>query len=253
VNVYAEDQGTGEAVVLAHAGVTDSRIWDLAVPALISHGYRVIRYDLPGYGRSARPTQPYSLVELALRLLDDAKLETVHWVGLSQGGATGADLALAAPHRLKSLSLVAPGLSGYQWPPREHSAAMIAADARGDAHGVAVEILRRWGPMSFGPDGELIVDPAAQTLLAQTDWFQVEEDFELEEPSAVERLGEIDVPTLVVLGDRDEHTITDIGNLYAAAIPNARLEMIPGADHLLPWRVPEQLHALLLDHLAANK
>ena len=80
-----------------------------------------------------------------------------------------------------------------------------------------------------------------------------EEDFQREEPSAVERLGEIDVPTLVVLGDRDEHTITDIGNLYAATIPNARLEMIPGADHLLPLRVPQRLHELLLDHFGAGR
>ncbi|GIH02088.1 alpha/beta hydrolase [Rhizocola hellebori] len=253
MDVYVEDQGTGEAVILAHAGVTDSRIWDLAVPALLGRGYRVIRYDLPGYGRSPRPTEFFSLVELALRVLDDAKVDVAHWVGLSQGGATGADVALAAPHRLKSLSLVAPGLSGYQWPPREYSAAMIAADERGDAHGVAVEVLRRWGIMSFDADGELIADPASQTLLDQADWLNTEEDFQREEPSAVERLGEIAAPTLVVLGDRDVDTITDIGNLYAATIPNARLEMLTGADHLLPLRVPERLHALLFEHLEASK
>ncbi len=253
MDVYVEDQGAGEAVVLAHAGVTDSRIWDLAVPVLVANGYRVIRYDLPGHGRSPDPTEYFSLVELALRVLDDAGVARAHWVGLSQGGATGADLAIAAPDRLISLSLVAPGLSGYPWPPREHSEATLSAYERGDGHTVAVEILRRWGPMSFGANGEVIDEPAAHTLLEQAKHFMAEEDFEREEPSALERLGEIAVPTLIVLGDRDEHTITDIGDIYAAAIPNAKRHMLADADHLLPMRVPEQLHALLLEHLEASK
>src|SRR5919108_627148 len=50
------DGGAGEPVVLAHAGVTDRRIWDAAVPALVAAGYRAIRYDMPGYGLSPRPS-----------------------------------------------------------------------------------------------------------------------------------------------------------------------------------------------------
>ncbi len=251
VEIYVEDQGEGETVVLAHAGVTDCRVWDLAVPMLAAQGYRVIRYDLPCYGRSPRPAEPVSLVSVALRVLDDAQVDRAHWVGLSQGGATGADLALAAPGRLRSLSLVAPGLSGYEWPPREPTAAMLSAYEAGDARGVATEVLRRWGPMSFDADGQVIDEPAARVVLDQAGVFMMEDELEIEEPSAVPRLGEITAPTLVVLGDRDEQSITDIGHLYAAKIPGARLQMLAGADHLLPLRVPQQLGDLLLEHLAA--
>ncbi|HCT80335.1 MAG TPA: alpha/beta hydrolase [Micromonosporaceae bacterium] len=252
MNTFLEDRGKGEPVVLAHAGVTDSRIWDLAVPLLLDAGYRVIRYDLPGYGRSEAPTKPYSLVELALRLLDESGLEAVHWVGLSQGGATGVDLTLAHPERIKTLALVAPGLSGYDWPKSVNREAMEAAYLRGDAHGLAVEVLRRWGPMSFASTGEVLDEPAAKIVLEQAGWFMAEDDFEIEEPSAVDRLGEIRVPTLIVLGEQDEATITDIGRIYAEGIPGAQSVTLAGADHLLPLRVPEQLHPLLLEHLGRS-
>lgn len=249
-DIYVEDGGAGEPVVLAHAGVTDSRIWDLAVPVLQDAGYRTIRYDSPGYGRSARPSGPQSLVANAQRVLDSVGIESAHWVGLSQGAATGVDLALAAPARVRSLALVAPGLSGYSWPRAENMDAMEAAYERGDARGLAVEFLRRWGPLSFDANGNVIDEPASRVLLEQADWF-MEDDLEIDEPSALERLGDIKIPTLIVLGDRDETSITDIGHLYAKGIAGSRLEVLAAADHLLPLRVPEALHPLLLGHLAA--
>jgi 3-oxoadipate enol-lactonase len=97
VTLHIDDEGQGEPVVLAHAGVTDRRIWDAAVPALVAAGYRAIRYDLPGHGLSPRPTRPHSLVADALDVLAATGVESVHWVGLSQGAATGVDVALAHP------------------------------------------------------------------------------------------------------------------------------------------------------------
>jgi 3-oxoadipate enol-lactonase len=238
MRLHVEDHGAGDPVVLAHAGVTDRRVWDLTMPALLDAGYRVIRYDAPGYGLSPMPTEPYSLVRVALEVLDEAGLESVHWVGLSIGAATGADLAIAAPARVRSLSLVAPGLSGYEWPPPSPPVEDV------------VGVLRRWGPMSFDAQGNVIDELASRVVLDQADLFDSEVDYELAEPSALDRLGEIAVPTLIVLGDRDEYTITDIGNLYAAGIPGSRLVILAGADHLLPLRVPGQLNSLLLAHFA---
>jgi pimeloyl-ACP methyl ester carboxylesterase len=251
MTLHYDDEGQGDPVVLAHAGVTDRRIWDAAVPALVAAGYRVVRYDAPGYGRSPRPAGPHSLVADAVSVLDAAGLDSVHWVGLSMGGATGVDLCLAHPGRIRSLTLVAPGMSGYDWPTLPGYDDRVAAAERGDARGLAVEILRLWGPMSFdAPGGPRADDAAAAVLLDQADWFLADEDDEIEEPPAEPRLGEIAVPTLVVLGDRDVDAITDIGQRYARGIPGARLVTLTPADHLLPLRVPDELHALLLEHLA---
>jgi 3-oxoadipate enol-lactonase len=249
--LHVEDSGTGEPVVLAHAGVTDRRIWDLAVPALLDSGYRVIRYDAPGYGRSPRPVGPHSLVADALAVLGAADVDSVHWIGLSQGAATGVDLALANDERIRSLALIAPGMSGYDWPQLPGFDRRRAAAERGDAYGLAVEVLRLWGPMSFDEVGQVRPDdPAAAVLLDQADWF-IGDDDEIEEPPAEPRLGEISVPTLVVLGDRDVESIADIGRRYQQGIPGARLVTLAPADHLLPMRVPDQLHPMLLEHLAS--
>jgi 3-oxoadipate enol-lactonase len=251
--LHIEDQGAGEPVVLAHAGVTDRRVWDLTVPALLDAGYRVIRYDAPGYGLSPLPPEPYSMVEIARRVLDQTRSGPVHWVGLSGGAATGADLALAEPSLVRSLSLVAPGISGYEWPSTHPlRAAMEAAYERGDGPGLAVEVLRRWGPMSFDAQGNVIDGLASRVVLDQAGWFMSDVDYELAEPSALDRLASIAVPTLIVLGDRDEQTITEIGNLYAAGISGSRLVTLAGADHLLPLRVPGELNALLLEHFSAT-
>src|SRR5439155_5460249 len=145
----------------------------------------------PGYGRSPRPTGPHSLVADALEVLAATGVESVHWVGLSQGAATGVDVALSHPGRIRSLALIAPGISGYDWPDLPGQDDREAAWERGDSAGLAVEILRLWGPMSFDPTGQLRADdPAAAVVLDQADWFMQDEE-ESEEPAAEPRLGEI--------------------------------------------------------------
>lgn len=250
VTMHIDDEGTGEPVVLAHAGVTDRHIWDRLVPVLRDSGFRVIRYDAPGYGLSPRPTGPHSLVGDALAVLEATGVASAHWIGLSQGSATGVDLAIAHPGRIRSLALIAPGMSGYDWPELPgHERRMTVAES-GDAGAFAVEMLRLWGPLSFDENGEPRADdPAARTLLDQADWLLGGEDDEIEGPAAEPRLGEIEVPTLIVLGDTDLPEITDIGHRLAHGIRGSRLVMLSEADHLLPLRRPDRLHPLLLEHL----
>ena len=242
------DDGSGEPVLLLHAGVTDSRVWDTTVPLLVGAGYRAIRYDTRGYGRSPASAGSFSLVADALAVLDAVGVPAAHFVGLSQGAATSVDVALAAPDRVRTLTLIGPGLSGYEWPRLPGFARRLAAAERDDAHGLALEIARLWAPMSFEVAGADPDDPAARIVREQAEAFMANEQ-EIEEPSAIPRLGEITAPTLVVLGDRDLDAVATIGRLLADRIPAARLVTLTGADHILPLRVPDRLHALLVPHL----
>ncbi len=307
--IYAEETGAGPAVLLLHAGVADRRVWDLVAPSLAAAGYRVIRYDMRGFGRSAPATGPHSLIDDAHAVLTAAGEETAHFVGLSQGAATSVDTALAHPGRVRSLTLVAPGLTGYPWPRLPGFARRMAAAEAGDAHGLAVEIARLWAPLSFvdasapnmaaprttaphtgaphttaphtapphtapphttaphtapphtatagqnqpGAAAPAVGHPrdiAAQIIVDQAEAF-MRDELEIEEPSAVERLGEITAPTLVVLGAADVAPVSEIGALLAGGIPGARRVTISGADHMLPLRVPERLVELLVPHLAS--
>jgi pimeloyl-ACP methyl ester carboxylesterase len=245
--LHGQDDGTGEPVLLLHAGVTDSRVWETTAPLLASAGYRAIRVDNRGFGHSPRSDKPFSLVADAIAVLDALDLPAAHFVGLSHGAATSVDTALAAPARVRTLTLVAPGLSGYAWPPLPGVHRRIAAGERDDAYGLALEIARLWAPMSFD-DSDNPTDPAAMVVREQASVFMCEE-MEIDEPAATPRLGEIAAPTLVVLGDRDLAAVEQIGRLLAGEIPGARLVTLTGADHLLPLRIPDRLHALLLDHL----
>jgi 3-oxoadipate enol-lactonase len=241
-----EGDGDGEPVLLLHAGVTDSRVWEVTARLLVGAGYRVIRYDSRGFGRSTPSAAPFSLVADALAVLDAIGVPAAHLVGLSQGAATSVDLALRAPHRVHTLTLVAPGLSGYEWPRLPGFERRLAAAERDDAHGLALEIARLWAPISFDhtDDPE---DLAAAVVREQAEVFMADE-MEVAEPSALPRLGEITAPTLVVLGDRDVDAVAGIGRLLSDGIPGATLVTVTGADHILPLRAPDRLHALLVDH-----
>jgi pimeloyl-ACP methyl ester carboxylesterase len=253
--IHAERTGPpgADAVLLLHAGVADRRVWDRVVAPLAAAGYDVVRYDMRGYGRSLPATEPHSLVADALAVLDAAGVDAAHFVGLSQGAATGVDTALAHPGRVRSLTLVAPGLTGYEWPRLPGFAGRMAAAEAGDTHGLALEIARLWAPLSFGAGagaggGKGECDAAAKIILDQAEQF-MRDELEIEEPSAIGRLGEIGAPTLVVLGDSDVEPITDIGRILTEGIPGARCETLPRADHMLPLRVPEELTRLLLAHM----
>jgi 3-oxoadipate enol-lactonase len=262
--IHAEHAGSvdAEAVLLLHAGVADRRVWDDVIHPLAAAGYHVIRYDMRGHGRSPAATEPHSLVADALAVLDTATGRDggrAHFVGLSQGAATSVDAALAHPERVASLTLAAPGLSGYEWPRLPGFAERMAAAEADDTHGLALAIARLWAPLSFGGGtgdslaGDSLAagrDRAARIILDQAEQFMRDEQ-EIEEPSAIPRLGEITAPTLIVLGDSDVAPIAEIGALLAAAIPGARSETVAGADHMLPLRTPERLTALVLAHLAA--
>lgn len=242
--LFAEETGDGEAVLLLHAGVADRRVFDATMPALAAAGFRTIRYDARGLGRSEAGPEPYSLVADALAVLAAAGVDAAHFVGLSQGAATSVDVALAAPQRVRSLTLIAPGLSGHPLPQLPGYPDRLAAYERGDAAGLALETARLWAPLS-APGFD---DAAAGVIRAQQDRF-MQDELEIEEPSAVERLGAVQARTLVVLGEQDLPEIAEVGRVLTAGIPGARAVTLPDADHMLPLRVPGTLHELLLAHL----
>jgi 3-oxoadipate enol-lactonase len=134
--VWAEDSaGPGPVIVLLHPGVGDARVWDDQWPALAQAG-RVIRYDLRGFGRSPAPTESFTLLGDLRQVLDHFGVERAHLVGNSMGGTTAIRLALTSPSRVASLTLLAPGITGYPMPfdpdvEAEYEALAKAADEDG--------------------------------------------------------------------------------------------------------------------------
>jgi pimeloyl-ACP methyl ester carboxylesterase len=242
--IWYDESGSGEPVVLLHAGVVDSRIWDPIVP-LLADRHRVVAYDQRGYGRSGRWAGPYSPVDDLTALFDELEVERSALVGLSRGGRIALGATLLAPERVSRLALVASGVPGYpleiEGTP-EQEARWAAAETRGDLAELAELDLEIWAPLG--------ADTALRAQFLENAEASNAEDPAVGEPDAASRLGEIHVPTLVVTGGRDVPALNGVGDVLARDIPGARRAEIAEADHMVPWRAPEQLGRLLLEFLS---
>ncbi|MFJ6774028.1 alpha/beta fold hydrolase [Kitasatospora sp. NPDC091257] len=246
--LWAERRGAGSPVVLLHGSGMDSRLWDAVAPALARH-HDVIRYDARGLGRSSTPEQAFDDVADLGAVLDHFRLPGVALVGLSMGGETALDFALAHPDRVTALGLVGASVSGHDWPPSPETTAYADARRRGDAAELAELELSVWAALGRGaPGGELIAAMVEENAARRI----VSEHHLAGAPAraAEPLLGTVVAPTLVVHGDRDHPEIAAIARRLADDIPGARGHLVPDADHYLPLRTPERLIELLLAHLA---
>lgn len=241
---YEDSDGHGRPVALLHQGIVDSRIWDPFLP-YVQDRLRTIRYDQRGYGRSPRWDGPYSPVDDLVSVLDAAGVEQASLVAVSRGGRIAIAAAIERPERVSSLVLVASGVAGrplnVEGTP-EQEARWEAAEAKGDAAELAELDMEIWAPM--GVDDEL------RAMFLENAAASNAEDPARDEP-AVERLGEISVPTLVITGGRDIADMEAIGDLLANEIPGAKRARIEEADHMIQWRAPDELARLVLDFLHA--
>jgi pimeloyl-ACP methyl ester carboxylesterase len=146
IATFYEDTGQGTPVVLVHGHGADLRLWDLQVPALLEAGYRVIRYDVRGHGRSAIPPGGYTWENYALDLrdlLDRIAVPRAHVVGLSMGGGIALQFALDFPERVSSLVLVDSALPGFYYSP-EFAGAIEELVAAVRAEGPRAAFERLW-------------------------------------------------------------------------------------------------------------
>jgi pimeloyl-ACP methyl ester carboxylesterase len=241
--VWADDSGGDRPpLVLLHPGVGDSRIWEPLLPALTSR-YRVIRYDARGYGRSPAPTTKFTLLADLIAVLDHFALARTPIVGCSQGGGSALGLALAQPERVSALVLLCPGIPGYAWPADPAVGAAFELAIPEGTEAVAEVLSGLWGAAGRTPEVMEQFRTAARAALSN-------EDFEEEDPPVFDRLGEIAVPTSLLVGDADRPALV-VSNLEAAArIPGCDLIEVPGVDHLPPLRIPDRVLRQIADTLA---
>ncbi len=230
----SDSGGDGPALVLLHPGWGDSSIW-LPVLDRLPARYRVVRYDTRGFGGSPAPTVPFNQLDDLVAVLDHCGAGRVILVGHSGGGGTALGLALADPDRVRGLLLLAPGVQDYPWPSDDPFGRQFAAlFAAQDRDGIADLGLRTWAAAG--------ADPAARTQVrgAADAFFRVG-DLERPDPPAYSRLGQVHVPTVIVVGDREYPMVARCAADIAARIPGCEQVAAPGADHLLPLRVPAQI------------
>ena len=231
-----EVTGSGPDVLLIHAGVNDRRSWRHVVERL-APTRRCVTYDMRGYGETTYEREDgWSPVADAVAVLDAAGVERATVIAASMGGECAIDLTLAHPERVERLALIGTAISGAPYPeltsgPTAELNARIAASEDLEEVGRLEAWLWLDGPTApegrvTGATRELFLDMNARALRAEDPGEQAEL------PPAWPRLGEIAVPTLLLLGRLDAEDILVVDEQAVGLIPGARLVHLDGVAHV---------------------
>jgi pimeloyl-ACP methyl ester carboxylesterase len=252
--LYYEVAGNGPVLVLAHAGVADRRMWDDQF-IVFAQNYRVIRFDFWGYGRSTIDHTTFFLHEDVRQLLKLLGIERAHLLGCSLGGRVSIDLALAYPEMVHSLVVVGSGLSGHRFEGEAlmHYVEQITAAREQEDDEREIELT-----LQFWMDGQARtpdqVNPQVRERARQMLSGRPGEQGQGRalEPTAIGRLNEIEVPTLIMIGDRDDTNIATIADILASNIHGAQKVILPNTAHLPNMEKPEQFNQIVLEFLQST-
>jgi pimeloyl-ACP methyl ester carboxylesterase len=220
--IHYQRSGKGFPLLLIHAGIADSRMWEPQAKAFANE-FDMIRPDM----------------------------------GCSMGGTVALDLTLENPDRVAKLVLVGSGVSGSNLGEADSAlfADVEAADKAGDIDAVNRAEVRLWVDGPRRPEGsapaavrELVLDMNGRSL--QSDWASAAH--QSLEPPAIERLEAITAPTLVIVGDEDLPHAAANAEVITSRIPDSRSVIITGAAHLPSLEHPEEFNRVVLDFLLAQ-
>jgi len=255
IDTFYEDTGQGPPVVLIHGHSLDLCMWQYQVPALLQAGYRVVRYDVRGHGRSAAPAQGYTWENYAADLADlltCLDVESAHLVGISMGGGIALQFVLNFPQRVLSLVLVDSTLPGFTYSDEfTHQVEELVRVVRAEGPGPAFQRLWLAHPFFDGlrpyPERFALLDEMVRTFPA-ADYRRgaVPTGYR---PAVADRLSEIAAPAVVMVGEQDIADLRLIADILAASLPNARPLVFPGVGHVPPLEQPDAFNEALIAFL----
>ncbi|MBC8446955.1 MAG: alpha/beta fold hydrolase [Chloroflexi bacterium] len=252
--LYYEIQGEGEPLVIISGLAGDITGWGLQIEAWKEH-FQVIAYDNRDAGRSSRAAAPYTLVDMAedaAAVLDGLGIASAHVMGASMGSMIAQELALAHPDKVRKLVLVCTMAQMVRYRLSFVDPWKWIVDNDPQAEILPAHIITWCMTHDFQQNAE-VVDTMIEQMLAAP-YPQPPEAFgrqaaALSGHDALERLGGITAPTLVIVGDQDLLTPPWNGRQVAAAIPGARFQILEGGGHCLFWEIPDKFNQAVIEFL----
>lgn len=243
----------GTPILLSNSLASNLSMWDLQIESLTTNGFKVIRYDSRGHGRSDAPVGPYSielLADDAAALIEAAALGPAHFCGLSKGGMVGQMMGIRHSEKVKTLTIAD---SAAFMPGKEMWEQRISTVEKGGMVAVVQGTIERWITL----DGRTRLPDEVERIRAMI----------LDTPvngfigccQAIMAMdmrptnGSIAQPTLVICGEQDTGTTPAQAKEIADAIPNSVLELIPNAAHLANIEQSELFNAALMHHLLSHR
>jgi 3-oxoadipate enol-lactonase len=226
-------EGEGPWLAMSHSLACNLSMWDDQVK-LLARRFKVLRYDTRGHGASGSPKGPYTLDQLAddvKALFDGLGIQRAHWVGLSMGGMIGQTFALKYPGVFQSMVLAdttsrRPPNAEQMWSDRVKTAREKGME------GVREGTLARWFTDPYRESNKSVMDRIGRDICATP-----VEGFAgcceaIAKVDVLDRLNEVDCPTLVIVGEQDHGTPVEAAKLIQQNIKGAELVVIPSAAHL---------------------
>lgn len=253
--LYYEVSGDGYPLLLLHAGVANSRMWDEQIGAF-SQFYQVIRFDMRGFGRSSMPPGRFSNIEDVRGLLALLQVNEAYLLGLSFGALVALDFTIAYPEKVKALILGAPSASGDEPSERikqfwdEEELALENDDLE-----AATELnLQMWVDGPHRQPEQVSSSVRERVREMQRHIFEIPVPDDVEEipltPPAIERLDEVKAPTLVIVGNLDLEEKIVLADRLVAEMPNAKKGTVPNAAHMVNLEKPDAFNRMVLEFLA---
>jgi pimeloyl-ACP methyl ester carboxylesterase len=254
-SLYYELAGQGFPLVLISGGGTlDSRAWDEQFETF-AKSYKVIRYDIRGIGKSARPLEAFSHSHDLYALLKFLKVEKAHVCGLSFSGAIAIDFALEHPKMVERLILAATGTSSDATAKANlDGIRALSATAKTKGLQQLIQIILNL-PFFISQENSAARERMRQIYLDNHDVF--ESEFPLvtlwqpTTPPASERLSEIRARALILIAEKDHpayRAITD----QLQRIDVAQQVVIPDATHVINLDKPKEFERVVLEFLKQN-
>ena len=250
--LHYEETGSGPTILLGHSFFCSGEMWRHQVPAL-AESHRVINLDYRGHGRSSPLREEldiYDLVEDSVALLDHLGIEQAVWAGLSVGGMTAMRAALRDPERVRALILIDTDAdaerSWVKWKSRPMGAGTRVVGLRPFLPAL---VRAMFGPTTCRENRVLVEEWRDRFAGADLESMRRFLEMLIHRDSVVARLGEIEVPALVIVGAEDRSLPPRLSKKIDAGLPDSKLVEIPRAGHLCTLEQPEAVTAAMLDFL----
>ena len=255
VRTYYEDEGNGkEALVFGHSMLFNLRMFDQQVDYL-NTGYRCIRYDFRGHGKSESPVGGYDLDTLTndfLELVQALKCGPCHFVGFSMGGMVALRAALKSPESIKSLVLIDTSSEPEPGSGMLRNRAMLLVAKYIGLQPLTGQVMK----LFFGKD--FLQDARRKEMrniwkhhFTSNDRAGIVKAVQgiLYRKGITEQIGAIKHPTTIMVGEQDQLTDLNKAKILYENLPNSVLKVIPRAGHMLPVEEPDIVNTTIENHL----
>ena len=261
IDLYYEVHGQGEPLVLIPATGFAADVWEPEQVPALSQATQLIIFDPRGCGRSSSPHTEYTIGDMAadvVALLNHLDVPAAHILGHSMGGRIGLDMALDWPRRVRSLIMAASGSGVGAMPtpacvpglPERLATEVVAHGVEGYVHHEICETA------TYFTDAYRAAHPGKVRAFYELAWprhARGEQFVRLcmtrHTWEATNRLGDVQVPTLVVVGEGDTVGRSHVpqAEVLAQRIPGAEFMVLKGQSHGFFWEAPAETNAWILD------